>query len=504
MDQDNHRPRRAWNAALAALLLLSLAGGLNVVLRHQVPLDGDALTGLVSGVALRDALSEPTREAFGHWLFLTNYRPPLPSVLAQPLMFILEDQTLAIRLTEQALFLLCIWLVYRIGVRLSGRPAGFLAALLFAVYPTVVGLSRLGNADPVAWFVLLLFLRVLITLDLNSTWQAVALGLAAGLCLATRLLCLVFLIGPVIWLLAVKVRSWRSALNLLLAGACSLALAGWWYAMQYDAILQNVIMSSRTQQHSGPLSAMRFYLEFGWAFVLAGAVPAGLLAWRGRALEPHLLWLMLAWLVPPAAQLIFFWDVGDHYPMPAIPVCALLLAVTLVHLMRSWSRGRRVAAWCAIAALGVAPLGFYHSPWDVWPRGAEGLMEADDRAHDGLFRASAPVAPGEAVVVINDTDLWHYPQGIVINRDPPPLRMVTLDDLKAHERGVTPARYVLYAVRRCELVKDRFCEPPRRPNRWWAVEAPGLRKRRVALTRDPNGVEFQLWRMAAPLGQDRR
>ena len=485
---------------MAALLVLAAAGGLTVILRHEVPLDGDALTTLVAGVALRDTLREPTAEAFSQWLVLTNYSPPLPSVLAQPLMFLMSDQTLAIRLTEQLMFLLCIWLVYRIGIRLSGRPAGLLAALLFAAYPTIQGLGRVGNADPVIWFSLLLFLRILISLDLRSSWQAATLGLAAGLCLATRLLCLVFMIGPVLWLLAFKVRTWRCALNLLLAGAVSLAPAGWWYALQYDSILHNVTMSSETQQHAGPYSALMFYLESGWAYVLAGAVPAAVLAWRRRALEPRVQWLLLAWLVPAAAQLLFFWDMNYHYPMAAIPVCALLVAVTLVHLSRVWSRNRRLVAWSALAALGVAPLGFYYSPFDVWPRGVEGLMTPDDRAHDGLFRAVATVQPGVPVVSINDTDIWRYPEGIVLNINPPVVTLVSLDQLKAHDRVTASARYVLRTIRRCELVKSGICAaPPRQPSRWWAEEASSLRKQRVALTRDPNGVEFQLWKLARPL-----
>jgi len=482
---------------LAGLLLLVTVGGLSVVLRHHVPLDGDPLISLLGGVALRDALSEPTGEAFAKWIQQTGYRPPLPSLLAQPLMFLLSDQTLAVRLTEHLLFLLCIWLVYSIGVKLSGRPAGLLAALLFAAHPTIQGLSRLGNADPVIWFSLLLLLRVLVTLDLRSTRQAAALGLAAGLCLATRLLCLVFLVGPVLWLLAFKVRTWRSGANLLLAGALSLAPAGWWYALQQDWVLQNMAMSSQTQQQAGPLNTMMFYLRYGWAFVLAGVAPAAWLAWRRRALEPRLLWLVLAWLVPAGAQLVLLWDMGDRYPMPAIPVCSLLVAVTLVHLTRAWRR--RVAAWGALAALGVAPLVFYYSPGELWPHGAEGLMVPDDRAHDGLFRATASVPAGEFVVNINDSDLLFYARGIVLNRNPPPVRLVQLEDLESQDPGTRTPRYVLRTIRRCELVPNRYCEPPRRPNRWWAEVGRRLPGRSVALTRDPNGVEFQLWRLARRL-----
>ncbi len=486
------------------LLLLVACWGAHVAISHQAPLEGDALTGLAASVALRDAISEPTAAAFSRWIWLTNYSPPLPSLLYQPLMHLMSDQTLAIRLTELGLFLVCIWLVFRLGVRLSGPSVGFLAALIFALNPTVQGFSRSANADAVIWLTLLLFFRVLVSLDLRSLRHAAALGLTAGLCMSTRLLCLVFLVGPLLWLLAFKVRSLRCALHLLLAAALSLGLAGWWYWLRLDAVVDNWRMSSQTQPDTGPLSALLFYLDHGWGIVLALTLPAVALALWRRVGEARLRWLAAAWLLPPAALLLLLFDVGDHYPLPAVPVCALAVAVGLEHLTRAWRPQRRRLAWGAAAALWTAPLLLHYTPLNIWPMAVQVLMAPDARPHDGFQRAVARVPPGEPIINVNDTGMWFYVRGMVLNRYPPQVELVGFDDTSAGGREVEAARYVLRSTRRCELLTDGHCQAPHTPNRWWSQEASRLPMERLVVTRDPNAVEFRLYRLARPVVPVRR
>ena len=480
---------------MALMLVLVASTGVYISASHQAPLEGDALTGLAASVALREAISEPTALALERWITLTNYSPPLPTMIYQPLMHLMSDQTLAIRLTELLFFVLGIWLVYRLGIRLSGHATGFLAALLFAANPTIQGVSRSANSDALIWFSLLLLLRVLVSLDLRSWRHAVALGSAAGLCLATRLLCLVFLIGPLLWLLGFKVRSLRSVLNLLVAAALALGLAGWWYYLRFDAIVNNWRMSSETQPDASPLNAVLFYADHGWGIVLAVTLPAvGLVLWR-RLLEPGLRWLLLAWLVPPAALLVLLFDVGDHYPLPAVPVCALLAAVSLDHLTRQWRRPRQIAARGVVAALGLAPLLLCYSQLSVWPVAVQVLMSPDRRAHDGFQRAVAMVPPREPIANINDTGMWFYIRGLVLNRYPPTVRLVGVDGHEARDGDSGSVRYVLHSVRRCELLSDGHCQAPHSPNRWWSQEARRLPKKRLLVTRDPNAVEYHIYRL---------
>ncbi len=498
--------RRKWDIALAALLVCVAAINTSVILDEQAPVRDDTLTNLVAASGLTEALSDPSREAWERWLTLTDFRPPLPSVLYQPLMLVSSNQMRAIRATDTIFFLLSIFLLYRLGCRLSGPAAGLLAAALFCFYPEIQGWSRTGNADPIIWFSALLFLRVLITLDLRSPWQASALGLAAGLCTATRLLSLVFMIGPVLWLLSYKVRDRRSLLNLLVAGAWSLSVAGWWYVMQFDSVMDNVAMSSETQDKVAPSTPLS-YLEFGWGLVLVGVIPALALLWRRRALPPTVLPLLLAALAIPAVQFVFFWDVWDRYPLALIPVCALVVTLALEHTAGGWNRWIRWGLRGALAALGVIPLILFFTPLvylshDLWLPKGEALMHGDARPHDGLWRAATGVPAGVPVININDTGIRHYPRGIVLNRRPGPLNLVDLWDNENPFSITRPTRagYVLRTVMRCDLIDDPEgeCVTPTEINDWWLKEAPRLAKKRVALTQDPNGVEFQLWKLEEP------
>ena len=349
---------------------------------------------------------------------------------------------------------------------------------------------------------------MLLTLDLRSPWQASALGLAAGLCTATRLLSLVFLMGPVLWLLAFKVRDRRSLLNLLVSGVWSLGVAGWWYVMQFDSVMDNVAMSSGTQARVAPTTPVT-YLEFGWGLVLAGLLPSLVLLWRRRVVPPRVLLLLLAALAVPAVQFIFFWDVWDRYPLALIPVCALVVAMALEHTTARWNIWLRRALWGSVAALGIIPLVLFFTPYvylshKLWLPKGEAMMRADSRPHDGLWRATAGVPSGAPVININDTGTRHYPRGIVLNRRPSPLNLVDpwdLDNPFAITRP-TRSRHVLRTVMRCDLLNDPECVTPKETNDWWLKVAAGLAKERVALTRDPNGVEFQLWRLKEPFEMD--
>ena len=51
---------------------------------------------------------------------------------------------------------------------------------------------------------------------------------------------------------------------------------------------------------------------------------------------------------------------GDHYPLPAVPVCALLAALSLEHLISTWRRPRRLAArTAAVAHASARPTTYY-------------------------------------------------------------------------------------------------------------------------------------------------
>ncbi len=496
---------RTWHRLLlAGLLLAALGGSATVVLRDERPLRFDPITNLLSAVALRQALEHRDRQAWDHWLAVTDFRPPLPGVLYQPALLLLEDQVLAIRLTDLLLFGACLLLIYRLGLRLAGPGAGLLAAALFAAFPGVVGWSRMGNADPAIWLSLLVLFRVLLDLDLRSPRAAAALGLAVGLCLGTRLLCLVFLVGPALWVLALRVRSRRSLLGLLLAAACAAGVAGFWFVRNLRYVVDNVQMS--TQGSAGPASEELHpinYLRYGFDWVLVGlaacAVALAVAAVRRRKLLPgDTLLLFGLWIFAPAVQLATMWDHWERYPLAALPQCALLGAVLLQRLTSrgGWPARLRAPLWAGALAAGAVPLALPLAG----RRPDTGRLRADPARYEASARALAPVPDGEPVLIFHEINLHDYGRGIVYRHRAPRVPLVAEPDAEVmyHMGPQDEVRFFLRVTARCQGEDDPACEL-REPYPWMEERRGQVARLRVNREADPDGVTFELYRFPRPL-----
>ncbi len=490
---------KLYPAGLALLLLAVAVSSSYVVLTDRRPLIHDPLSNVMPSALLRQAVASGETADWRRWLESTWYRPPLPTLINLPAVLLMEDHVAAVRLTEVAVFLLLLLLLYDLGACLASPRAGLLAALLCATLPLMQGWCRAGNADPLIWITLLLLFRVLLVLDLRSPWRAAALGLAVGLCLATRLLCLVFLVGPLLWVLLFHVRSWRAAVGLAAAGVWAVAVCGWWYVAQFDAVWDNYFMST-ADAHLQERTFMR-YLETGAGWVLPGTLAAGVVAWRTRALPPRVLALLGLWIVVPWLQLIFVWHIWERYPLAVVPQCALLSAVTLDRLTSTWRPSVRRLAWGAVAAAGLLPLVLHYSLglYNL----SSGLMWPDRRAFDGLTRAMAPVKTAQKVVVVHQFMERNHAWGVIFQTTPrPPWTLVTRHDptpplapgnlfimSMAHE-----ARYLLRIAPRCRRPEGLLCEYDL-PDYWWRQARTRLPLKPLTLTRDPHGVEYELFDM---------
>jgi len=482
---------------LVLLLLVVGATSTYVVLADNRPLIHDPLSNVMPAALLRDAVLSGSSAAWRLWLDSTWYRPPLPSVLSLPAVLMMEDTVAAVRLTEVGVFLLLLLLLYDLGARLASRRAGLLAALLCAALPLMQGWCRAGNADPVIWIALLLLFRVLLVVDLRSPWKAAALGLSVGLCLATRLLALAFLVGPALWLLAVRVRTWRAAVGLWASGVWAVAVIGWWYVAQFDAVYDNYFMSTADAYLQERTLAR--YLETGSGWVVAGALLAWVLAWRRRILDRDRLILFGAWVMIPWLQFLFVWHIWERYPLAVVPQCALLVAVVLDHITRDSRPLIRRLAWGAVAVAGVLPLSLYYT-LGLYSL-SSGLMWPDTRAYDGLTRALSAAPAGQQAVVVHEFMERNYAWGILYQTTPrPPYTLVTRHDpnpplapgnLFIMGKADT-ARYLLRIAPACRRMGGLLCEY-RLPDGWWRAARARLSTRSLALTRDPDGVEYELF-----------
>ena len=484
---------------LALALLLLLVGGSSsyIILADNRPLIHDPLSNVMPAALLRDAVLSGSSADWRLWLESTWYRPPLPSLVCLPAVLLMADQVAAVRLTEVGLFLLLLLLLYDLGARLASRRAGLLAALLCATFPLMQGWSRVGNADPLIWLTLLLFFRVLLVLELRSPWKTTALGLSVGLCLATRLLSLAFLIGPMLWLLLYKVRGWREAVGLVASGVWAVAVIGWWYVAQFDAVYDNYFMST-ADAHLQERTLMR-YLETGSGWVLAGAGAAWVVGWKTRALGGRTMALFGLWVLIPWLQFLFVWHIWERYPLAVVPQCALLTAVALDHATRGWRPGIRRLAWAAAAGTGALPLFLYYT-LGLYSL-SSGLMWPDTRTYDGLTRALSVTPVAEELLAVHEFMERNYAWGILYQTTPrPPYTLVTRHDpdpplgpgnLFIMSRTDT-ARYLVRIAPACRRLGGLLCEY-RLPDYWWRRARRRLQLRSLVLTRDPDGVEYELF-----------
>ncbi len=507
-----------WSVALLFLLITVAAGQSALILLERQPLLFDPLTNLMPAVMLRQAIETGTAEAWRFWVAVTDFRPPLTSIIYQPLLLLLDDQVHAMRFTDLGIFLLVIWQISWLGRRLSGPAAGFVAAFLFAAYPLTLGWSIMGNADPQIWAVLLLLFRVLLWLDMRSPWQAVVLGLSVGLCTATRLLCLVFLVAPFLWVLATRLRSLRSLYGLLGAVMMGLCVSGWWYIMQFKAVLDNVTMSSESQEGFSEFDQIN-YLADGYWLVLVGTAAAGWVIWRRGLLTSHQRWLISGWVLLPALQLSLIWDYWARYPLSVLPQCALMTGIALDQLTRAWPQARRGAALAATLILGGLPLAAYHAGASTLLPGVElpgdrganplinrrygsGLLIADIRPYDALHRVLSPLEPGTSLIVAAELDSPHYSRGILLSQRRPAYTLYGPPDpdmLFGKPENIQ-THYLLTVQPDCgDEPPDHYFCVLHQPDGWLQEEGPRLTRRLVGEARDPNGGLFRLYQLTEPL-----
>jgi len=478
------RPPSRRHTLLLALLLSALAvSSLVTILRDNRPLVFDPAENLVSAVLLQQALGSLAPADHRRWVRHMGFRPPLPAIVSLPAVALISDHVVAIRVTDLAFLLLCVWMIYRLGARLSGPAAGLGAALLFAAFPLVQSWGRMGNGDPVIWFTLLLLFRITLELDLRSRWQATALGLAVGLCMLTRLLALVFLVGPALWIALFKVRQRRTLLHLVAAGVWAAAAAGWWYLLKLDAISFNLRTSASRLSAAAPAdtSAAGYLHLYPWLFGVV--VVAAIVAWRRRLLSREHLALFGLWIGAAAAQLVLVWDFWERYPLALLPQCALLVAVVTDRALRDLPRWR-APAWLALALLALVPLAYWHLSDEPWRR--SGLFLADTRPYDGMERALAAVPPPGPALLINEVYNRSFALGRFLARGD--RRRVIIDAFDPHLQ--TSVRHVIRVTER---------EPVPGADELWRELCRRARPQPVLETRDPDGMEYHVARLPRPL-----
>jgi hypothetical protein len=289
------------------------------------------------------------------------------SLLSVPFQWGVND--LVGRLLSVMFGLATIYLVYRLGMLLYGKGTGEVAALIIAVMPYHVIVTRQVLLDgPMTFFTTL---ALYLTASFAVTQRPVylyATGAAMGMTFMSKETGFMMIVGIYTFLalspqIRVRIR------DLIITGACI-----------FITILPHpvsVTMAGRAKTAQGYLIWQLFRRpNHGWTFypavvpeaiglvVLGLAVLSVLFMWRKRTWREKLL---VAWILVPLA-VFELWPVkGFQYLLPVVPAIAILAARLLVLWMPDFmasTRPRRVIAGSLrIAAITVVLLTLLLPAW---------------------------------------------------------------------------------------------------------------------------------------------
>ena len=311
-----------------------------------------------------------------------NY-PPLHNFLLAIAMGIGGDSEWVLRLPSAILGVLSIAAIYWVGVLVSGRVAGLLAALLLALSPFAIHYSQEARPYALLLFAALIFAGSAISFERRPSagWSAAAFlsgvallythpyGAFTWVAIAgTEFFALVSRRAdgtrPLLWLsvqiaVAIAYVPWA----LILAGrANAIAENGFW--IPYPGF--DFVLDSLEHVTSGAAPLTLLLPAAAVAFVAPRASPS-CLAVRAPSTAA---WLLLAWLLVPIAlgvavsmvrTPIFY----DRYIIASLPPFLLIAAIGLSRFVGSPTSGALVAAF----ALAVAALGYFHGapgPREDW------------------------------------------------------------------------------------------------------------------------------------------
>ncbi|MEY2463781.1 MAG: hypothetical protein QOH64_1919 [Acidimicrobiaceae bacterium] len=242
------------------------------------------------------------------------------------------------------------WLLYLLGSRLFGEPAGVLSAALWLTTPVFVGFGHLASVDIAFTLATVGFSYALLRfLEAPSQRLALAVGLVSGAALLTRHLALVLV---VVALVVIVIDGWKRARAVAVRHAAIVALVSWasvWVVVRVlasapggasGANLDSIVSAGRSDS-----LVTRLVLAIPWP----------------KEWSAGFAYLVLTSAAKPAYLFGHAWDGGRWWyflgavlvKVPLVAVAALLLGPI------GWSRVARNDVRNAIAVIALPAVALY-------------------------------------------------------------------------------------------------------------------------------------------------
>ncbi len=273
---------------------------------------------------------------------------PLWLWLITPLwQFAAGDTPVRLALTVgSALNVACIPLIYQLGTRLSGRRAGLVAAVLFALTPSTIFISVNGMETSLVLFLSLATLCLLSAYTERPQYRSLfALGICSGLMLLARTDSVFLFAGVVAYACYTSPRQMRIMSVLVTCGLAGLVVSPWlaWNVLRFGTMLQSSASAypfalKQSGLYANPIAGLisaALILLVGHAAILC-AVPLGIelrrsLRGLGRA-------AIIPLTIPCAALCALLIIHGSLRQNPQVYYFALFPAVLPLSIGLLWSR----------------------------------------------------------------------------------------------------------------------------------------------------------------------
>lgn len=399
---------------LSAMVAWVLAWGARAALLDRLQPGSDSILGHV--IRIHAALAAGDQSMAVGLIFAPGWHPPLPAIYGVLVTSVLGVSMGVIRLSSVFLHCLALVQTYLLARRAScTREAALIAGGLVAALPMLTGWFRTDFPEPLTTVLVLATYHLALKCDLDTDRRrALALGLVVGLGLLTKLGYAVFVFFPAVLFLALRLRTSAAALNAGLAALVVLAVCGWWYWMNLDAVLENLGMSSQhiravASGEGSVLTRLKLLAGMPDLYPLLAAAAAGVaLAWRRGLLPRESLALLTVCWAAPVVLLVGLFDILSRYLVPILPLSCLLAGLALHHLARDVVGAggrplRRLFIGLLVLALTCLSLLTNLLPQPMEDRDASGILNPYTKKLDAFHRAaSRAAAAGLPVLIASD------------------------------------------------------------------------------------------------------
>lgn len=494
-------------APLVVLLVaFLLAWDLRAIFLDQRPSGSDTIT--IQALQLHRLITDGSGVGLE---IVMGPKGPVAPMLALVFLFVLGQATMAVRLLSVlchgAMMLQCYDLGRRLGQ--SGRT-GLLAALLCGTQPMVFGWCRMDHQEPLLTVLVLGAMQLMLRVRLDRWAPALGLGLLMAMGLMTKPSYVVFMTVPGLWFMARRLRSPGSILRLGgLVAMMVLAVLPWVIPIAGNLLVSYPSMAAFNPDQDYLWKALHYLgLPGTWPLFGAALLASAFLVIK----QPGLRWavaLLFGTTAFSLACFVFIFDVWSRYILPLFPLCAILTALGLEHLLeRLPTLPRRVVPW----VLGSSLLGLFVGQNITGIAGEDqretylGIITPDTRPYEAMPRALMALAPyGSRVLIVHDAfvttgfsegllDLYYY-YGFRLDR----IEKEPFDDMVREGRPISVLLIRFYTESRPAPPSEELWPPPPPghpdlswPLKWWNQQT---RVKLLIRGEDPSGLEFSAYRV---------